>query len=158
MITCTFEDGTPVSLRHAVVDTIIEKDNMVLLVKRSPTLHVEPGKWCTPGGFVDRGETLSEAATREVREETGYTISDLHLFRINSSPNRPHESERQSIDCVFLARAGEKESTPDWEVTETRWFSLDELPEKKDVAFDHYDNLMLFKKWREEKFALPLLS
>ena len=66
---------------------LIVRDERVLLVKRA----IEPGygKWTFPGGHVDRGETVEEAALRETLEECG-AIADLgELLGLFSYPGRP---------------------------------------------------------------------
>lgn len=158
MITCSFEDGVSTSLRHAVADVIVVKDNKILLANRSEKLSLEPGKWTLPGGFVDRDETVADAATREVLEETGYQITNLTLLRINSNPHRAHDAERQNIDFVFFADGREQTGQPDWESSEIQWFPLDKLPPKEQIAFDHYDNLQLYTKYKKKHFILPILS
>ena len=57
---------------QVAVGAIVIRDNKVLLVKRKQP----PGKdlWAIPGGRVELGETLQDAAEREVREETGVTV------------------------------------------------------------------------------------
>lgn len=156
MLTCTFEDGVSTSLRHVTADVVVVKDNKILLAKRSEKLSLEPGKWTIPGGFVDRDETIEEAAAREVLEETGYQIANLTLLRINSNPNRPNE-DRQNIDFVFAAEAQQQIAQPDWESSEIAWFPLDKLPPKEQVAFDHYDNIQLYIRHTKENLQLPLL-
>ena len=58
--------------RIQVVDTILEKDGKILMIKR----NFEPGseKFDLPGGFVDPGESVEEAAVRETDEETGLQV------------------------------------------------------------------------------------
>lgn len=64
------------------VVAIIERDGAVLLVKRA----VEPGKgyWGLPGGFIETGETVIEAAVREVKEETGLDCRPLDVQGVSS--------------------------------------------------------------------------
>lgn len=57
--------------RIPIVDTIIEKDGKILLVKRN---FPPKGKFDIPGGYVDKNEALEDAAIREVKEETGFDI------------------------------------------------------------------------------------
>ena len=64
MIKCTFEDGNPVSLRHVCVDTLLIKDEKLLLNKRGTfegRKILEHGKWGVIGGFVERNENLEQA-------------------------------------------------------------------------------------------------
>lgn len=156
MITCTFENGSKGSLRHVVVDNLVLQDGKILLVKRAPQL-LEGGKWGLVGGFVDRDETIRQAVAREVMEETGYEVADITLFRIVDTPDRPGE-DRQNIAFVHLCTAGRQSGTPDWESTEVRWFPLSALPEEQEFAFDHYDNIQLYREYRDGRVALPLSS
>lgn len=156
MIHCTFENGNKTSLRHAVVDIIVLKDNQVLLIKRSPKIS-EGGKWAIIGGFVDRDETLTEAATREVFEETGYRIKNLSLLTIRDNPHRPRE-DRQNIAFVFFSTALEQEGEMDWESTEIKWVTFDKLPKEKDFAFDHYKDLELYLEYKKGNKKIPILD
>lgn len=73
----------------------------VLLIKRSKTMIDEAGKWCLPCGYIDFGETISEATEREIFEETGFDINqyieyldiDIPNFNINDNP----KANRQNI-------------------------------------------------------------
>ena len=142
MIHCQFENGNKASLRHAVVDVLILKEGKLLLIKRAEKLD-EGGKWALVGGYVERDEELEETVTRETFEESGYRITDIQLLRINSNPNRPHE-DRQNISFVHYCTALEKEGESDWEVTDQKWVSFDELPPKADIAFDHYEDIQAY--------------
>jgi ADP-ribose pyrophosphatase YjhB (NUDIX family) len=64
--------------------TITLWDNKIVLVKRG----ISPGygKWVIPGGFVDRGETLEEAAVRETLEETNLQVEITSLLNVYSYP------------------------------------------------------------------------
>ncbi len=156
MITCEFENGNKASLRHAVVDMLIIKDNQILLVKRA--LHLtNPNKFALVGGFVDRGETTAQAATREALEETGYQTEVKALFRIIDNPNRAQE-DRQNISFVYIMKPLKKVGVPDQEVKEANWFYLDKLPKKEEFAFDHYDSVELYLKYISEPFPLPQLG
>jgi ADP-ribose pyrophosphatase YjhB (NUDIX family) len=156
MITCTFEDGNQSSLRHLVVDTIVTKDNRILLVKRTGKL-LEGGKWGLVGGFVDRDETTAQTAAREVMEETGWQVKGLTLLRINDSPNRPKE-DRQNVALIYFCTATKKTGEPDWESDEQKWFSWDELPDNDKIAFDHAETISLYRKYLKDQPALPLIG
>ena len=155
MITCSFENGNKASLRHVVVDNLVLQGDKILLVKRSGKLS-EGGKWGLPGGFVERDETLKEAAAREILEETGYEVADVILFRIIDTPHRPAE-DRQNIAFVHFCVARERTGTPDWESSDVQWFPLSALPEENEFAFDHYSNIRLYREFLGSRFDLPLL-
>jgi len=156
MISCTFEDGGKAGLRHVVADTLVLKDNKILLVKRADKL-LEGGKWGLIGGFVDRDENLIQTVKREVFEETGYRVSDIKLLTINDNPDRPHE-DRQNIAFVFFCNAGEKEGTADAESTSQEWFDLNNLPKEEAVAFDHYQDIQLYQSHKNNNMFLPILK
>lgn len=69
------------------VGTIVPLEGRILLLRRG----IEPayGKWVFPGGFVDRGERVEEAAMRETREESNLDVRILRLLNIYSYPNHP---------------------------------------------------------------------
>lgn len=144
MITCKFEDGNDALLRHVTVDTLVLKDGKILLVKRVSKL-LEGGKWGLVGGFVERDETLIEAVEREVKEEIGWKVKDMNLLRIKDKPDRPHE-DRQNISFVYTCEAVEKMNKADWESDDQQWFDLSEVPPSDQIAFDHAEDIDLYKK------------
>ena len=144
MIQCTFENENKASLRHVVVDVLVLRRKQILLVKRVGKL-LEGGKWGLIGGFLERDENCEQGVAREVSEETGYDVSNIKLLKINDSPNRPNE-DRQNVAFVYVCQAGDKKGDGDWESEEQRWFDLDKLPNKKEVAFDHFENIQYYLK------------
>ena len=156
MIKCAFEDGGQGNLRHVVVDMIVVKDNQILLVKRAP--HLSNGnKYALIGGFLERDETTSEGALREIMEETGYKAKIVSLFRIIDNPNRRGE-DRQNISFVYLVKPLEKIGTPDNEVKELKWFDLDKLPSPVEFAFDHLDNIKMYIDYLKKPRPLPIFD
>lgn len=142
MITCYYENQNKTSLRHVVVDNLVIDGSKILLVKRGPK-YSEPNKWALPGGFVERNETITEAAVREVLEETGYQSKVIKLFRIIDNPDRPKE-DRQNITFVYILKPIKKVGRPDHEISDTKWFDLNKLPKKSEFAFDHYQMIKTF--------------
>lgn len=156
MITCTFENGNQNSLRHVTVGCLVIRDDHILLAKRAERL-LEAGKWCLLGGFAERNETTIQTCMREVMEESGWSIGNLQLLRINDNPNRPHE-DRQNVDFIYFADAIKQTGEHDWETEELHWFQLDAIPSPDQFAFDHLDSIELYKKYRLEQFDLPVIG
>lgn len=157
MIKCRFEHGSVAFLRHVTVGGLVVRANKILLVKRSEASQVEPGKWCMPGGYLDRDESAAQAVVREIMEETGYESEVISIFRIVDRP-RMKGDDRQNIDFIYLVRAYQQVKNPDHEVAEVQWFDLDELPHPNDVAFDHHDSFRLLIEHRQSPHILPLFN
>ncbi|MFC1690981.1 NUDIX domain-containing protein [Nanoarchaeota archaeon] len=117
------------------VDIIIKHSDGIVLVERK----YEPFGCCIPGGFVDIGETVEQAAIREAKEETGLDVELERQFHTYSDPSRDPRSH--SVAVVFIANAkGELKAGDD--AKEAKIFSLDNLPE---LVFDHNKILEDFK-------------
>lgn len=149
MIICKFENGNEASLRHVTVDALVMKDGKILLAKRTGKL-LEGGKWGLLGGFVNRDETLKEAVAREVMEESGFKIEDITLLTVRDNPDRPKE-DRQNISFVYFCKAFEKIGEFDWEVDDLKWFDLNNIPSEEEIAFDHYQDIQLYKAFLLKK-------
>jgi 8-oxo-dGTP diphosphatase len=113
----------------ATAGVTIVDDGQIMLVRRS-----DDGTWCLPGGKVDFGETIEDAARRECREETGWTVELIGLLGVYSDPadqvhTYPDGRVAQFVGAVFEARLLEHEGEPDHEVTAVEWFAAGELPE-----------------------------
>lgn len=104
----------------------------ILLIKRKKDPFA--GQWALPGGFVDEGETLADAARRELREETGVAVEDLEQLFAAGDPGR--DPRGWTVSVVFLARGDAKKlkAKAADDADDVGWFPLDRLPE---LAFDH---------------------
>lgn len=110
------------------VDIIIEVKGGIVLIKRKNP----PFGWAIPGGFVDYGESLEDAAIREAKEETSLDIKLIRQFHSYSDPDR--DKRFHTISTVYIAKAeGEPEAADD--AKEIGIFTKDSLPEH--IAFDH---------------------
>lgn len=89
---------------YPTVDIIIEigqaggKTGIILIKRKFP-----PYGWALPGGFVDYGETLEEAAIREAKEETSLDISIKYQMHTYSDPKR--DPRKHTITTVYVATA-----------------------------------------------------
>jgi 8-oxo-dGTP diphosphatase len=119
------------------VDIIIRNKDQVVLIERQN----EPFGWALPGGFVDYGETLEIAATREAREETGLELEDLRQFHVYSDPTR--DPRQHNISVVFTAHGNGTLRAGD-DAQNARWFRLDALPSP--LCFDHAKILDDYRK------------
>ena len=70
-----------------VATALIERDNHILVIKRA--VQVGYGLWSLPGGYVDRGEIVENAAAREVLEETGLKVKTDKLLGLFSEQGNP---------------------------------------------------------------------
>ena len=106
-----------------VAVVLVEQGDKILVGRR----NIEPGKgkWSFPGGYVDRGERVEDAARREVKEETNLDIRLSNLLGVYSETDSPQ------ILVVYRATI---EPTSDpirpqlEEVSELAFFSLAEMP------------------------------
>ena len=100
--------------------TIVSRKGKVLLIRRAG----DPGygRWSVPGGYVDRGEVVEEAAIREVQEETGLLVKIDRLVGLFSEAGRPVIVAAYSgVECGGHLAAGP-------EALEVGFFALDALP------------------------------
>jgi ADP-ribose pyrophosphatase YjhB (NUDIX family) len=81
------------------VDVVIEIDGGIVLIERRNPPH----GWALPGGFVDYGEPVEEAARREMREETSLDVTLTSLLGVYSDPAR--DARGHTISTVFVGRA-----------------------------------------------------
>lgn len=108
---------------------ILDSDNRVLLQHRS-----DNGLWGVPGGILEFGESVEEAARREAYEETGLTIEDMELFKVYSGESQrytyPNGDEVCFVSTLFLTRrfTGEIAYEED-ESLDMRFFDLSCLPD-----------------------------
>jgi NAD+ diphosphatase len=100
---------------------LVRRDDKILLA-RAP--HFVPGVYSALAGFVEAGESLEECVHREVLEEVGIAVRNLRYFSSQSWPF-PH-----SLMLAFIADYASGELAPNpAELTDARWFGLDELPQ-----------------------------
>lgn len=103
----------------------------ILLIQRAS----EPfkSKWALPGGFVDSNERLTDAAKRELREETNIHCDDLEQLYTAGDPDR--DPRGWTVSVVFFTRIeSQTHAKAGDDAAAAQWFPLDRLPP---LAFDH---------------------
>ena len=110
------------------VGAIIIEPPCVLLVKRAhPPIQ---GQWSIPGGVLEVGEMVRDAAIREAREETGLVVEPGELLGVFDRILRDSEQRVQYhyvlIDFLCRPMGGELRAASDAE--DVRWFTLEQLP------------------------------
>ncbi len=99
---------TPLLCVDVVIELIDRRDRPIVLIER----RHEPLGWALPGGFVDIGETVEQAAVREAREETSLAVKLRVLLGCYSDPARDPRGHTVSIVYVATAR-GEPQAQDD---------------------------------------------
>ncbi len=112
---------------------------IVLIERRFPPLG-----WALPGGFVDVGESVEQAAVREALEETALTVTLRALLGIYSDPSR--DARCHTASAVYVAEAHGAPRAQD-DAKNVGVFSLDRLP--KALCFDHARILADYRVYRE---------
>jgi 8-oxo-dGTP diphosphatase len=133
------------------VDIIIELAGrpgrpLVLIERRNP-----PPGYALPGGFVDVGEQVYQAAIREAREETSLDVRLLTLLGVYSDPAR--DPRGHTVSVVYVGEASGEPCAAD-DARAIKVCTLDELPER--LAFDHARILEDYRIFRRDGRTAPL--
>ena len=110
----------------------VETPRVLLIQRGNPPFA---GSWALPGGFVEQGEQVAEAAPRELAEETGLRVDAgaLELLGVYDTPGR--DPRGWTVSVVYIARVPGKSAVAGADdAGDARWFAVEELPE---LAFDH---------------------
>lgn len=114
---------------YVTVDAIIELAEGIVIIKRSNP----PFGWALPGGFVDYGESLEDAVTREAKEETNLDLVEIKQFHTYSNPER--DPRFHTVGTVFIAKAKGTPKAGD-DAAGLKIIKLSEI-KNIDFAFDH---------------------
>ncbi|MGH3378678.1 MAG: NUDIX hydrolase [Actinoallomurus sp.] len=111
----------PNSIVPSVNVVVVDDNGDILLIRRT-----DNGNWALPGGAVDLGESASQAAIRETREETGITPEITGLVGIYTDPRHvihytSDDEVRQEFSIVLTGRPLAGRPTPSGESSEVRW-------------------------------------
>ena len=129
------------------VDIIIEAAGGIVLIERK---NPPPG-WALPGGFVDVGESVAQAAVREAREETSLEVTLTEQFFAYSDPKR--DPRGATVSVVFLARATGTPRAED-DAKNIGVYTLDALPP---LAFDHGQILDDYRRYKKDGTRPPVM-
>ena len=131
------------SLVPSVNVVVVNDDGEILLIRRS-----DNGNWAVPGGGIDLGESVTQAAVRETREETGIDCEVTGIVGIYSDPKHiilytSNGEARQEFSIVLTAVAADGEPTPSDESSEVRWVPREalagyEMDRSMRMRIEHY--------------------
>lgn len=128
----TYKYPRPAVTADCVVMTT-ETTPHVLLIERG----FDPfrGRWAFPGGFMNMDETAEQCAIRELKEETGLEVNELHQIGAYSKVDR--DPRGRTITVAYLATIdAPAEVRGQDDAAKAEWFPIDKLPP---LAFDHED-------------------
>ncbi len=119
----------------ASVGAVLLREGKLLLVKRG--FPPGQGKWSIPGGAVEAGEGILEAAKRELFEETNLSAEPIGLIALSQvvvSDEGRVKYHYIIADIIFDPASIEGSERPGGDATDVSWFSLEEASAKEDVT------------------------
>ena len=110
-----------------------EEDAKVLLIQRGDEPY--KGTWAFPGGFMNMDETTEQCAIRELEEETGLKVKDVHQIGAYSKVDR--DPRGRTITVAYLAIIDKPISVVGQDdAAKAEWWPISALPQ---LAFDHHE-------------------
>lgn len=138
---------TPLLTVDIVIEITDQPGRPIVLIERK----YPPHGWALPGGFVDVGEHLEQAAVREAQEETSLDISLVCLLGCYSEPQR--DARGHTVSAVYVATASGEPRAQD----DAKNLALFDPAQCPDLAFDHTRILEDYLRWRETGQPAPLV-
>ena len=130
MMAYTYKYPRPAVTADCVVITR-ESLPQVLLIERG--FDPYKGYWAFPGGFMNMDETTEQCAVRELEEETGLKVSELHQIGAYSKVDRDPRGRTITVAYLAIVDAPVHVTGQD-DAAKAQWFPIDALPP---LAFDH---------------------
>src|SRR5216684_5621753 len=125
-------DGPAATTMVPSANTVVANDaGEILLIRRT-----DNGNWAVPGGAIDLGESVAQAAVRETLEESGIECAITGLVGIYSDPKHvilyaSNGEARQEFSIVLTGRPLAGQPTPSSESSEVRWVPVSEIRDYK---------------------------
>ena len=123
-----------------IIELIDRPNRPIILIERKN----EPYGWAIPGGFVDYGESVENAAIREAFEEISLKVELVEQFHVYSDPKR--DTRKHTLSVVFLAIATGQPKAAD-DAKNLGIFSLWEIPQP--LCFDHEQIIADYRLYRD---------
>ena len=144
-----FRPETPLIAVDIIIELIDRPERLIVLIER----RNPPFGWALPGGFVDVGESLEQAAVREAHEETSLDIKLKLLLGCYSSPQR--DPRGHTVSPVYIAEASGVPKAAD-DAKNLRCVPVTQLPD--DLVFDHGLILSDYRRYLDTGEVTPLRS
>lgn len=145
----TYRPETPLLAVDIIIELLDYPGNAIVLIERRNPPH----GWALPGGFVDVGESLEQAAIREAREETCLDVTLKKLLGCYSNPRR--DPRGHTVSPVYIAEAHGTPQAAD-DAKNLRCLSLTDIP--KELVFDHALILQDYRHYLASGEVAPLRS
>lgn len=132
---------------------VLNKEGKILLGRRNDDSEKADselrgeGTWTMPGGKLEFGETFEEGAEREVMEETGMTLKEAEVICVNNDKNE--YAHFITIGLFSENFDGEPRVMEPDEITEWKWFDLENLPERI-----FFPSAKILENYRQKKFYI----
>jgi len=138
---------TPLLAADVIIELCDCPGRPIVLVERK----YPPAGWAIPGGFVEIGETVEQAAMREMAEETGLTVQLKVLLGVYSDPRR--DPRGHTVTVVYVGEAaGDPQAADDARTVAV----VDPGRPPRPLAFDHAGVLADYRRFRESGRPAPL--
>lgn len=152
----TYEYPRPCLTVDCVVFALDDEELKVLLIERDTQPFA--GRWALPGGFVNKDESLDEAARRELREETGAANVFLEQLYTFGDPGRDPRDHVVTVAYYALVKLSDHAIRASTDARNAAWFGVTDVPP---LAFDHdrilkvaYDRLRAKVRYQPIGFEL----
>ncbi|TVQ47885.1 MAG: NUDIX hydrolase [Gloeocapsa sp. DLM2.Bin57] len=130
----------PIPTVDIIIELIDQPHRPIILIERKN----EPYGWAIPGGFVDYGESVENAAIREAFEEISLKVELIEQFHVYSNPKR--DARKHTLSVVFLATATGNPQAAD-DAKNLGIFPLWEIPQS--LCFDHDQIITDYRLYRD---------